>query len=329
MKPPALRGPVTALPALRSVRAEAAIEDAVSYARGAAAPNTRAAYARDWGRFTAWAAGIGLPALPAAPETIGAYLAAHARTHAMATLRRWLASISQAHRAAGQVMWSGHPAIRTTLRGITRAHGRPQRQSAAITTAEIRKLVAVCGSDLTGQRDRAMLLLGFAGALRRSEIVAVEREHLVFDGTGVRLTLLRSKSDQAGEGRTLGIPRGQHAATCPVRALEAWLTGSDCRYGPVFRGVNRWGHVDTRALHPTAVGLILRRRAEAAGVTGSVDEPISPHGLRAGFVTEAYRAGLRDEEIMGHSRHTDLKTMRRYVRRAKLMLDSPATKLGL
>lgn len=174
-----------------------------------------------------------------------------------------------------------------------------------------------------------MLLLGFAGALRRSELVGIHREHLSFTAEGIRLQLPRSKTDQEGQGAEVGIPRGEKAATCPVRAIEAWLQASDCRYGPVFRKVTVWGTVEPQALHPDAVRQILQKRAKAAGLSVTGLERISPHGLRSGFVTEAYRAGARDEEIMAHTRHKDLKTMRAYVRWAKLVSDSPARKLGL
>jgi len=139
----------------------------------------------------------------------------------------------------------------------------------------------------------------------------------------------RGKTDPDGLGAEIGIPRGRNRATCPVRALEAWLAESDCRFGPVFRKVDLWGNIEHRRLHPDAVRQILRRRAAAAGLEVPPGERLSPHGLRAGFVTEAYLAGARDEEIMAHTRHADLKTMRGYVRRAKLVTDSPAGLLGL
>ncbi len=309
--------------------AEIALAAALAYAQGADAPETRRAYATDWRDFTAWCAKTGLDPLPAAPETIAAFLAAAAPRLALATLRRRLAAIARAHRQAGREFWPGHPAIRGTLRGIARAHAAPPRQAAALATAELRRLVATCGPDAAGLRDRALLLLGYAAALRRSELVAIDREHLRLEAAGLRLTLPRSKTDPEAAGALLGIPRGRHPATCPVRALEAWLTASACEFGSVFRKVDRWGGIETRRLHPDAVRQILARRVAAAGLAVPAGETLSPHGLRAGFVTEAYRAGLRDEEIMGHTRHRSLASMRRYVRRARLLDDSPAQKLGL
>jgi integrase len=114
-----------------------------------------------------------------------------------------------------------------------------------------------------------------------------------------------------------------------VRALDAWLEASHCAYGPVFRKIDVWGVVEQRPLHPDAVRQILRKRAAAAGLAVASTERLSPHGLRAGFVTEAYQAGARDEQIMLHTRHRDLKTMRGYVRRAKLVSESPVKLLGL
>lgn len=328
---PAVSGePSTVTAATLPAAAQEAVDEALRYARAALSENTRLAYAADWQDFAAWCTAAGLASLPAAAETVAAYLAALARTHAVATLRRRLVSIAKAHRIAGHTgFWAAHPVISETLRGITRTRGRPQRRAAALTTPEIRRLVATCGPDLAGLRDRALVLLGYAAALRRAELVAVEVEHLKFDAQGLRLHIPRSKGDQAGEGEELGVPRGQRRDTCPVRAIEAWMVASEAQYGPLFRKVNRWGGLEPGRLHPSSVRQILLRRAEQAGIAGTALEPISPHGLRAGFVTQAYKAGLRDEEIMQHSRHRDLRTMRRYVRRAKLLEDSPAKRLDL
>jgi len=308
---------------------QAALAAAQGYARQSLSAATRRAYAADWDDFAAWCTVAGWGALPAAPAAVAAYLAALAPSHAASTIRRRLVAIGQAHRLAGQEWVPGHPAIRATLRGILRAHGAPARQASALTTADIRRLLATCDDGLTGLRDRALLLLGYAGALRRAELVAVEREHLRFTIEGLRLLIPRSKGDQEGQGAEIGIPRGARRASCPVRAMEDWLAASNCAFGPVFRRIDIWGVIDSRALHPDAVRQILRRRAEAAGFLVTAGQRISPHSLRAGFVTEAYKAGARDVQIMEHTRHRDLRTMRGYVRRAKLLSGSPAGLLGL
>jgi len=323
---------MAAPPRLPPAPLPAAVETAAGYARQALAPETLRAYRHDWAAFEAWCGRAGAPALPAAPTTIAAYLASLATTHGRATLRRRLAALSHAHRLRGHD-WApigSHAAIRNTLRGIARRHGIPPRKAAALGTAELRRLVASCDSGLTGRRDRALLLLGYAAALRRSELVGIHREHLTFPASGgLRLLIPRAKGDPEGQGEEVGVPRGTKPDTCPVRALEAWLLASATEFGPVFRRIDMWGGIDRTALHPDAVRQILRRRAEQAGLSVAGLERLSPHGLRAGFVTEAYKAGARDEEIMAHTRHRDLRTMRSYVRRAKLDTESPARLLGL
>ena len=309
--------------------AEAAVKAAEGYASQALSEATLRAYRSDWAQFRDWCLATGLQALPAEPSTVAAYLASMANSHSRATLRRRLVAIGQVHRLSGHVWSAAHPAIRNTLRGILRRHGAPARQAAALTTADLRRLVGTCDGGLAGLRDRALLLLGYAGALRRAELVGVWREHIQITADGMRLTIPRAKGDQEGQGATIGISLGRHHETCPVRALEAWLDQSDCAFGPVFRKVTMWGSVEHQALHPDAVRQILRRRAEACGLVAEGGMHLSPHGLRAGFVTEAYRAGARDEQIMEHTRHRDLKTMRGYVRRAQLVTESPVKLLGL
>ena len=200
---------------------------------------------------------------------------------------------------------------------------------AALTTAEIRKLFRACGADLAGDRDRALFLLGFAGALRRSELVGLDLAHVTWTDGGLKLLIERSKTDKRGDGAEIAIPYGRSEDSCPVAALQAWLTAAQINAGPLFRKVNRGGAVETARLGADAVRQILLKRAAKAGLKGTLAEPVSPHGLRAGFVTTAYRNGVPDEEIMGHTRHRSLTTMRSYVRRAKLSQTSPAGKLGL
>jgi len=312
-----------------SPRAALALAKSKEYQAAADAPATLRAYAADLAHFKAWCEAHGFEPMPAAPETVGAYLAAAGLGYALPTLRRRVAAIARAHRIAKQPLDTRHPAIRETLRGIARTHGEPARRSAALTTAEIRRLIAVCGDDLAGLRDRALLLIGFAGAFRRSELVGLDIEHIRPTATGIRLMIPRSKTDAAGEGAEIGITRGSRAETCPVRALRAWLRAAEITAGPVFRRVTQWCTVGTKRLHPDAVRQILLRRAAAAGIKGTLLEPVTPHGMRAGFVTTAYRNGVPDEEIMGHTRHRSLTTMRSYVRRAKLGSASPSSKLDL
>jgi integrase len=178
-------------------------------------------------------------------------------------------------------------------------------------------------------RDRALFLIGFVVAMRRSELVGLDLPNLTWTKGGLKTFIARSKTDAEGEGAEIAIPRGCSEETCPVVALQSCLAAAEITAGPLFRKVNQGGKVEAARLTPDGVRQILLKRANQAGIKGTLAEPISPHGLRAGFVTTAYRNGVPDEEIMGHTRHRSLTTMRSYVRRAKLSTTSPAGKLGL
>jgi integrase len=316
-------------PARVTAEGQAALARALAFVGNADSANTRRAYRADWVHFAAWCHRAGFRALPAPPATVAAYLAAHAGEHAAATLSRRLAAIARVHRSAGHPFDGRDALVRGTLRGLRREHATPPRRAAALTTAEIKSILGACGRGLTGLRDRALILVGYAGALRRSELVGLDVEHLRQTADALVLLLPRSKGDQAGEGQRVSIGRGRHPETCPVRAVEEWLRAAGIRFGPVFRKVSVRGVVEPNRLHPESVRALLRARAAAAGIVGTRLEPVSAHGLRAGFVTAAYAAGLRDEEIMEHTRHRSVATMRRYVRRARLAKGATTAKLGL
>jgi integrase len=159
--------------------------------------------------------------------------------------------------------------------------------------------------------------------------VAVRVEDVDRVGNGLRLRLRRGKTDQEGQGAEVGLPRGKHAETCPVRALEAWQAVATRRAGPLFRKISTRGTIGSIALHPDAVRRILARRVEMAGIVVDSVDRLSAHALRVGFITAAYDQGVRDEDIMRHTRHRDLRTMRGYVKRAGLVTESPAGKLDL
>lgn len=187
------------------------------------------------------------------PEVVGAYLAAAGEGYAAPTLRRRVAAIARACGVAGYPLDTKHPAIRETLRGIARKRGAPARRSAALTTAEVKRLSRACGTGLAGARDRALFLVGFAGAMRRSELVALGVEHVTWTHSGMKLLIARSKNDAEGKGAEIAIPRGSSPETCPVTALQQWLTAAEISAGPVFRKVNCGGTVETARLVPDAV----------------------------------------------------------------------------
>jgi len=313
----------------------AAVATAADYAAGSLSEATKRAYARDWWHFSEWCAvqGVDPRALPIHPVVVAAYLASLAQTLGRSALNGRLAAIAHEHRRRGHPWTPGHAAIRETLRGVGRQHGKTVRPAAALTSVEIKRLLATCAEDLAGLRDRALFLVGFAGAFRRSELVAIDHAHLRFEASCVVIRVPRSKRDQEGKGADVTLPRmrdgaGAVSATCPVQALERWLARARIRRGPVFRGVTVSGKLGDR-LSPDGVRHILRQRAKRAKLTVHPSERLSPHGLRAGFITEAYLAAAPDEQVMAHTRHTDHSTMRGYRRRARVTADNPARLLDL
>ena len=203
------------------------------------------------------------------------------------------------------------------------------QKAAALTLPMLRQLLATCDTSARGRRDRLLLLFGFVGALRRSELVALHVEDVAVVTGGLRLRIRRGKTDQAGQGAEVGLPRGRHVETCPVRAFEAWQAVAKRKAGPLFRRISTGDGIGDTALHPDAVRRILAHRVQMAGLTVEGFARLSAHALRVGFITEAYDKGARDEDIMRHTRHRDLRTMRGYVQRAGLVSESPAGTLDL
>ncbi len=307
---------------------QAALDAARALGRKAAAPARLRAYKADWTQFAHWCTAHGFIPVPAAPATVGAYLASLKDSHAPTTVRRRLSAIGKMHRF-NDLPWNpGHRDIQEPLQGLLRERGRAVRKAAALTLAMLRQLLATCDASSRGRRDRA-LLIGFAAALRRSELVALQVEDVVATQGGLRIRIRRGRTDRAGAGAELGLPRGHHAETCPMRAFEAWQAVAKRRAGPLFRRVSTGDTIGDTALHPDAVRRILAHRAGMAGLAAEGFERLSAHALRVGFITEAYDKGVRDEDIMRHTRHRDLRTMRGYVQRAGLVSESPAGMIDL
>lgn len=296
------------------------------YVAQSLAENTRRAYRSDWEHFAGWCARRGVRALPAVPEAVAAYLAAHAETFSVATLQRRLVSIGQAHRAAGHEDCTKAPGVKATWRGIRRAKGVAPKGKAPLLTPDVVRMVATLPKDLGGVRDRALLLVGFAGAFRRSELVGLDREDVEFTLEGVVVTLRRSKTDQEGEGRKVGIPWGRHAETCPVQALTAWLEQAGITEGPLFRAVNRHGQVQAGRLSGSAVAEVVKRAALRAGLDPAL---YAGHSLRAGLATSAAAAGASERSIMAQMGHRSVSMVRRYIRDGSLFRENAAAMVGL
>ena len=315
----------------RSSAAVAELRDADerlrTYLKASKAANTITAYRSDWSHFAAWCEAHGLKPLPASPETVALYLSALAETHKPATLTRRVSALKANHEAAGYQSPTGSRLVSETLAGIRRTKHTAQRRARALTVEDVK---AIASDHLPpgplGQRDRALLLVGFAGAFRRSELVGIDVEHIEFVSDGMTVTLPRSKTDQEGEGRVVAIDSGQQEATCPVRALRVWLKVANVTGGPVFRRVDRHGNIGDGRLSTKAVAMMVKKYAAALGRDPSA---YSGHSLRAGFATAAAGAGLQDRDIMERTGHKSLSMVAVYVRDANRFRCKATAALGL
>ena len=291
---PAGRPPLPAL----SIGRE--LESAARYAALALAPATRRAYDHDWRVFAEWCVARGLAPMPAAPETVAAFLAAEAdRELHPVTITKRAAAIAAAHRAQGQPNPCESPVIAAVLAGIRRTRGiRPQRKAQALELEPLGRMVGLIDTGtLAGLRDCALLLLGFAAALRRSELVALDVEDLRFDSArGLLVTIRRSKMDQGGEGQLVAVPYAQDGDRCAVRSVRRYLDAAGINRGPVFRQMHRGDHLSERRLSDQSVALIVKRRAEAASVGGGAAlRPFAACGVRDGR-GRGRRRGAPDRE---------------------------------
>lgn len=304
-------------------------EKAKLYAKSAKAPSTLRAYTSDWRHFEDWCRVHRLQSLPASPDTIALYISDLASDHAVATITRRLCSITGKHRTSGfpnSPATSQHLIVSETLKGIRRVLGTAQEGKSPLLTPDIRKIVAKCPKGIRGDRDKLLILIGFAGAFRRSELAQMRIRDLTIYKDGVVIRLPRSKTDQEGEGRKVGIPRGKSRTTCPVRALDRWLKVTKIKSGSLLRPVSKTGHVLARALHPDSIGRLVKGAAARAGLSNI--RCISGHSLRSGCVSQAART-CSESQIMRQTGHKTAAMVRRYIRGARIIADSPAGRLGL
>lgn len=304
------RSKPTALPA-------ANLDAAKTYARADKSEATRRAYAADFRAFCAWCGDRGVEALPAMAETVAAFLAYEAdRGVRPSTIGRRVASIRYAHKLAGHEPPTNAEPVKATVRGIRRSVGAAPKRMAPATADKICAMAANMPDGMIGIRDRALLLLGFAGAFRRSELVALDAADIKEAEAGLRVCIRKSKTDQEGQGVTIGIVPG--AVTCPVKAVKAWIEAAAITEGPLFRSIAKGERVSTLRLSDKSVGDIVKRHVSRIGLDPTM---FGGHSLRAGFLTSAAAKGASVFKMMDVSRHKSVDALRGYVRDAELFRD--------
>lgn len=289
---------------------------AEEFAHAALAPNTRRAYAADWRDFVAYTTARGVPALPARPEVVAAYLAALADAgRKVSTLTRRLAALRLAHELAGYDSPTEERTVRTTLRGIRRTKGTAPAKKAPATAGTVRQMAEAFPASLRGLRDRALVLMGFAGAFRRSELAGLTVEDVREDERGLRVTLRRSKTDQEGQGRELAVVRG--VTVCPVRALRAWQEAAGVTTGPLFRSIAPNGTVTAAPITGQTVARAVKRAARALRLAPG---DYAGHSLRRGFLTSAAAQGASARKLAEVSGHRHGPTLEGYIASAGLFV---------
>jgi integrase len=288
---------------------------AIAYAKRKHSEHTLRVYASQWGMFEAWCAARQLEPMPCAPATLRLYLTDRSSTVRPATLAQAISAIAYTHKqsgvAAGELPHLDQ-AVRDTLGGIRRTHGTAARRVAPLLAEDLRAVAQTLPNTLAGRRDRALLAVGFSGALRRSELVALRVSDIAFTAEGLKVRVRRSKTDQEGKGATVGLPASRFAASCPVRTLRAWLDAAGIREGRVFRSLSN-GRLG-KSLTDRAVASIIKDAAAGAGLDGDY----SGHSLRAGLATSAARSGKHDRDIMTQGRWLSHEMLATYVRDARL-----------
>jgi len=301
----------SAIRCMRDAEAEQ-IEDLL---RHSLAANTIRAHQSDMQHYSSWGGKV-----PATPSEVAAYIAAFAGKLAVSTIERRIATLSKAHDTLGVENPCRSPLVQATLQGLRRKFRVSQRQAKPLLKEELFAILDPMGDSMKNARDRALLLLGFAGGFRRSEVVGLDVADIEHVRQGIIITVRYSKTDQEGAGRKIGIPHGR-TRHCPVAAVTDWLTRSGISEGAIFRPINRHGQLQPERLSGDAVSEVIRERLAAAGMD---PEGYSGHSLRAGFATSAAQAGASTIKIRQQTGHASDAMLSRYIRDGELFVGNAA-----
>jgi len=301
-------------------------QKAKNYVLDSRAASTRKTYRQAWDNFCVWCKDHHLESLPATPETVAMYVADLAEYMKPSTINKHVAAISVSHQFKNMKPPTQTPQVRATLQGIKRTKGVAKNKKAPVRVIHLWHLSEVLPDNLRGVRDKALFLVGYAGAFRRSELVALNVEDLTFVEEGVRIRVRRSKTDQEGRGHIKDIGYAINAANCPVKALKVWLQESGITEGAVFRSVNRGGNLCNERLSAQSVALIVK---EVMKGLGADPDEFSGHSLRAGMVTDSLKMGIQTQIIRQVTGHRSESTLAEYIRESDTFGYKITEKLGL
>jgi len=305
-------------------------EETLNNLKNSKANNTLRAYKSDFRDFGAFCAKHGLDSLPTEPKIVSLYLTNLSKNSKMSTLKRRLVSISMVHRLKGHYLDTKHPIIIENLMGIKRVKGSIQKGKKPILINHLKSIINVIDqqeiNEIKKSRDKTIVLVGFGGGFRRTELISINHEDLEFVPEGVKITLKRSKTDQFGEGMVKGLPYFSNELYCPVINLKKWLELSNIKSGPIFRRFVKGSVLTNNRLTDQTVVLIIKNYLNLAGIE---NKNYSGHSLRSGFATVAAESGADERSIMAMTGHKTTQMVRRYIREANIFKNNALSKIKI
>lgn len=308
------------------------LKKAGELAAKAISPQTQKAYLSDWKNFEKFCSANDLKTLPASPETLCMYLAEYSETRSPMTLERLVCAVGKVHEWNGQKSPAKDERVKLVISGIKRSSGKTRAKSLPITIQMLRSVVDKFGTSSIDTRNKAIILIGWFGALRRSEIVAINHSDLEYHDSGLLLTIRKSKTDQEGLGVKIAIPRIENSKYCPVLSLLRWTERSQKCEGAVFTSLGmegkKWWVKDSERdrLSDRMISKIVKKCLTAAGYKGKC---YSGHSLRRGLATESGRLGVPERFIMRHLRHSSIQMVREYIDEGNIWEENPLPAIAI
>ena len=294
------------------------------------ANNTLRAYKSDFKDFAAFCVKHGLNSLPSEPKIVSLYLTHLSKNSKISTLRRRLVSISMVHKLRGHYLDTKHPIIVENLMGIRRVKGSIQKGKKPILINHLKSIINVINEqkieDIKKFRDKSIILVGFGGGFRRTELISIDHEDLEFVPEGLKITIKRSKTDQFGQGTMKGLPYSSNKTYCPAANMRKWLEISGIKSGPIFRRFSKGSTLTNYRLTDQTVVLLIKKYLKLAGVENT---NFSGHSLRSGFATVAAESGADERSIMAMTGHKTTQMVRRYIREANIFKNNALSKIKI
>ena len=303
-------------------------DETINNLKSSKSNNTLRAYRSDFKDFVAFCVRHGFASMPTEPKVVSLYLTHLSKKSKISTLRRRLVSISVVHKLKGHYLDTKHPMIIENLMGIKRLKGSIQKGKKPLLLNNLKTIINVINEqkidDIKKLRDKAIILVGFGGGFRRTELITIDYEDLEFVPEGLKITIKRSKTDQFGEGMIKGLPYFGNKIYCPVYNLKKWLELSKIKSGPIFRRFTKGLSLTNNRLTDQSIALLIKNYLNLAGIENT---NYSGHSLRSGFATVAAESGADERSIMAMTGHKTTQMVRRYIREANIFKNNALNKI--